>query len=233
MKRLAGVFLIAIFLSVIVYAQYSKYDVLDYFRLIPVEKLTDSFLDLKATQNATLEEDREDIVEAGLSSKKVEEFYFNTVIDIKNGYISARHYYIQELMNEFVVWKSRDKKDLIGISTRLDFKKYAELGEARGGYNEEYGVAQNLAFYTYENGIFNLTDNFVPSRNYLFNLARKKFPDLRKDPIPSIVYLLPRNGTKVRIINYILPKVKTGKIIIRDIASLNWNGTTLKFSEKP
>jgi hypothetical protein len=212
--------ILIIFLSFSSQAQYSKYDVIDYFRLIPIGYFDDNFLDFKVTDQSSLEAIREKILKNG-------------IIDVGNGYISQEHNYIPELLNEFTVWKSKDKKDVIGISTRLNFLTYFSNTFDRAGYTKEYGIRQNLYFYTYENGIFNLTDYFMPNGNSLIRLAKKKYPDLKNNPQPNLVYLLPRYGTKVRIVNYVLPKVKIGKIIIRDVASLIWTGTELKFSEKP
>ncbi len=232
MKKSPILIFIALSTCAIALAQYSKYDVVDYFRLIPTDYLTDNFLDIRATQNATLEEDREDILEWG--QKPIDSsatFGFNNIVDIKNGYISADHYYIYGLFNEFVVWKAKNRQDVIGISTRVDLKNYN--GDSKMGPQTDTKISQSLTFYTYVKGRFIETNYFLPSGRKLLELARTKLPDLKKVTYPNLVYILPRTGTKVRIANYILPKTKFGKVIIRDFASLIWNGTELKFSERP
>jgi hypothetical protein len=211
--------ILIVFLSFSSQAQYSKYDVIDYFRLMPIDYFDDNFLDFKVTDQNSLEAIRENVLKNG-------------TVDVKNAYISQEHNYISELFNEFTVWKSKNKKDIIGISTRLNFIAYSSNGYDRSRYAKEYGIRQNLCFYTYENGIFNKTDYFMPDGNSLIRLAKKRYPDLKSNMQPNLVYLLPRTGTKVRIVNYVLPKVKTGKILIRDVAALVWTGTELKFSEK-
>jgi hypothetical protein len=221
--------------SAVALSQYSKYDVIDYFRLIPLDHLQDSFLDVKVTEKSD-EERREDILEWGLNPPDPSIRDANDVVDVKNGYISHSHYYIQNWVNEFVVWKAKNKEDIIGISTRLDFKsyRYTDKFSLPVGFERNfYGLEQNLVFYTYVKGRFIVTDYFIPEKSKLLALARRKFYDLKKDPYPKIVFILPRSGTKVRIANYIIPNIKGAKPIVRDFASLIWNGTELKFSEKP
>ncbi len=206
---------IIVFSGILVFAQYSKYTVSDYFLFIPIQYLGQTFV-----ANST-----------GESAAMRDGVFKDSFVDVKNGYISNQHPVDSDLINEFVVWKSKDQVDIIAISGRLDFNRYKGV-DSSPQESPSNGLNQYLSFYQFVRGEWFEHNSFLPSKNMLLQRAMKKYPELVKyKKIWRFACVLPRIGTTARIVLYVgIKDSGSPRVIVRDLYKLIWKGTDFSLS---
>jgi hypothetical protein len=209
------IFTVLISLVSIVFAQHSKYTVADYFLFIPIQYMNETFV-----ANST-----------GESAAMRDGIFKDSFVDIKNGYISQSHPVDPDLINEFVVWKSKNQSDVIAISGRLDFSRYN--GNDSSSLDSVTGLSQYLRFYQFSRGEWLEHNKFLPSKSNLFAKAIKKYPAfLNYKTNWRFAFIPPRIGTTARIVLYF--KIKNSslpKLIVKDLYKIIWNGTDFSVIE--
>jgi hypothetical protein len=215
MRLLKLSIVMGLFSGILVFAQYSKYTVSDYFLFIPIQYLGETFVANSTGESAAMRD--------GVLGE--------AFVDLKNGYISQRHPVDSDLINEFVVWKSKNQADIIAISGRLDFKRYKGIDSSPQG-NLSNGLNQYLSFYRFVRGEWFEYNNFLPNKNILLQRVTKKHPELLKyKKIWRFACILPRVGTTARIVLYVgIKESGVSRVIMKDLYKLVWKETDFSVS---
>ncbi len=219
MKRTLTIFAI---LASATLAQYNKVDVSTYYKIMPLEYL-EEFI----------------VPNAGESYRYPLDVLF---VDNKNSYISLDRNKVKigclscpdnkDLFSEFVVWKQKYGNDEIIVSGRLNFANFRDGDSVE--YNKKLGVHQAIAVYRFDNGDWQLDMDFLPTPNTIVERASKKYPELLSQKKSwRFAYILPRVGSTIRLVLYIVTKVNgKNKVLMKDVYKIIWDGLEFKLQPK-